>query len=137
MCPEKAQTFSRLLTYFFLTIFFQVCDLQAKSKKSSSENEELAAQLRIYRETQEELTSELSDFKEKYREVVDLLHDTQNELKAAKKRTYPGMGEHKVSGMFETSSAQEAKKIKGKRSLDLFLDYSLCHVVKMFIVAFQ
>ena len=73
--------------------------------------------MRIYRETQEELTSELSDFKEKYREVVDLLHDTQNELKAAKKRSYPGMGEHKVSGMFETKTStthHEAKKIKGE-----------------------
>ena len=68
--------------------------------------------MRIYRETQEELTSELSDFKEKYREVVDLLHDTQNELKTAKKRSYPGMGEHKVSGMFETKSKEA--KIKGK-----------------------
>ena len=84
--------------------------------------------MRIYRETQEELTSELSDFKEKYREVVDLLHDTQNELKAAKKRSYPGMGEHKVSGMFETKTStthHEAKKIKGellnlKNSLKIF-----------------
>ena len=112
----------------FDEFFFQVCDLQAKWKQSSTENEELSAQLRIYRETQEELTSELSDFKEKYREVVDLLHDTQNELKAAKKRSYPGMGEHKVSGMFETktSTTHEAKKIKGellnlKNSLKKFL----------------
>ena len=99
----------------FSRFFFQVCDLQAKWKQSSTENEELSAQLRIYRETQEELTSELSDFKEKYREVVDLLHDTQNELKAAKKRSYPGMGEHKVSGMFESATnTTEAKKIKGE-----------------------
>ena len=105
--------FQESLAYaiFFFAIF-QVCDLQTKWKKSSSENEELSAQLRIYRETQEELTSELSDFKEKYREVVDLLHDTQNELKTAKKRSYPGMGEHKVSGMFETKSKEA--KIKGE-----------------------
>ena len=90
--------------------------------------------MRIYRETQEELTSELSDFKEKYREVVDLLHDTQNELKAAKKRSYPGMGEHKVSGMFETktsTTSHEAKKIKGellnlKNSLKIFFAVELC-----------
>ena len=65
--------------------------------------------MRIYTETQEELTSELSDFKEKYREVVDLLRDTQNELKTAKKRSYPGMGEHKVSGMFDTNTTKESK----------------------------
>ena len=115
-CQTGSKYFSNKNT--ILTIFFfQVCDLQAKWKQSSTENEELSAQLRIYRETQEELTSELSDFKEKYREVVDLLHDTQNELKAAKKRSYPGMGEHKVSGMFETKTStthHEAKKIKGE-----------------------
>ena len=105
-----------------LFVHLQVCDLQTKWKKSSSENEELSAQLQIYRETQEELTSELSDFKEKYREVVDLLHNTQNELKSAKKRSYPGMGEHKVSGMFE--AAKEAK-IKGKNSEDFELRTSL------------
>ena len=65
--------------------------------------------MQIYKETQEELTSELSDFKEKYREVVDLLRDTQNELKAAKKKSYPGMGEHKVSGMFDANSTKESK----------------------------
>lgn len=69
--------------------------------------------MRIYKETQEELTSELADFKEKYREIVDLLHDTQNELKAAKKRSYPGVGEHKVSGMFESNTTKESKD-KGK-----------------------
>ena len=96
-----------LLTCIYF--LFKVCDLQTKWKKSSSENEELGAQMRIYKETQEELTSELSDFKEKYREVVDLLRDTQNELKAAKKRSYPGMGEHKVSGMFDTNTTKESK----------------------------
>ena len=96
-----------LLSCIFFS--FKVCDLQTKWKKSSSENEELGAQMRIYKETQEELTSELSDFKEKYREVVDLLRDTQNELKAAKKRSYPGMGEHKVSGMFDTNTTKESK----------------------------
>lgn len=89
--------------------------MQSKWKKSSSENEELGAQLRIYKETQEELTSELSDFKEKYREIVDLLHDTQNELKMAKKRSYPGIGEHKVSGMFEKSSSLKEEKNQGKK----------------------
>ena len=86
-----------------------MCDLQSKWKKSASENEDLAANLRIYKETQEELTSELSDFKEKYREVVDLLRDTQNELKTAKKRSYPGMGEHKVSAMFDGKVTKEPK----------------------------
>ena len=71
--------------------------------------------MRIYTETQEELTSELSDFKEKYREVVDLLRDTQNELKTAKKRSYPGMGEHKVSGMFDTNTTKESKTHGKKR----------------------
>ena len=74
------------------------------------------AQLRIYKETQEELTSELADFKEKYREIVDLLHDTQNELKAAKKRSYPGIGEHKVSGMFESDKSRQAKN-QGKNKI--------------------
>ena len=76
------------------------------------------AQLQIYKETQEELTSELSDFKEKYREVVDILHDTQCELRAAKKRSYPGMGQHKVSGMFDGSTkATKESKNEGKREI--------------------
>ena len=80
--------------------------------------------MRIYTETQEELTSELSDFKEKYREVVDLLRDTQNELKTAKKRSYPGMGEHKVSGMFDTNTTKESKTHGKKR-------HYFCYTVKL------
>ena len=76
-------------------------------KESSGENTELTANLRIYKETQDDLTSELADFKEKYREIVELLHDTRHELKQAKKRTYPGVGEHKVSEMFSESSQKK------------------------------
>ena len=63
----------------------------------------MAAHLEIYTETQEELTSELADFKEKYREIINLLHDTQNELKKTKKRSYSGVGTHKLSEMFSAS----------------------------------
>jgi hypothetical protein len=49
------------------------------------------------------LTSELSDFKEKYREVLDLLSDTRDELKRAKKKSYPGIGQHNVQSMFTGS----------------------------------
>ena len=99
--------------------FSQVCDLQSKLKKNTGENTELTANLRIYKETQDDLTSELADFKEKYREIVELLHDTRHELKQAKKRTYPGVGEHKVSEMFSESS-QKKEKIEGE---ELILNY--------------
>ena len=86
----------------------KVCDLQANVKKSSSENAEMQAQLEVYKETQDELTSELADFKEKYREIVDLLHDTQEELKS-RKRSYHGMGTHKLSEMFSLSPDKKNK----------------------------
>ena len=86
----------------------KVCDLQANVKKSSSENAEMQAQLEVYKETQDELTSELADFKEKYREIVDLLHDTQEELKS-RKRSYVGMGTHKLSEMFSLSPDKKTK----------------------------
>ena len=63
----------------------------------------MAAHLEVYTETQEELTSELADFKEKYREIINLLHDTQNELRKTKKRSYGGVGTHKLSEMFSAS----------------------------------
>ena len=64
--------------------------MQSKWKKSTSENQDFLAQIQVYKQTQEELISELSDFKEKYCEVVDLLNDSQNELKAFNKKSYPG-----------------------------------------------
>lgn len=82
---------------------WQVCDLQAKVKRYSVENAELTSQLRVYKETQDDLTTELADFKEKYREVVDLLNDTRDELRQARKKSYPGMGEHKVGAMFSAA----------------------------------
>jgi chromosome segregation ATPase len=78
-------------------------------KKYSTENEEMAAHLEVYTETQEELTSELADFKEKYREIINLLHDTQNELKKTKKRSYCGVGTHKLSDMFSASPEHNNK----------------------------
>lgn len=80
--------------------------MQSKVKLYSRDNEELRSSLCAYKETQEELTSELADFKEKYREIVDLLHDTQDELKKSRKRTYPGLGQHSLPGMFAASGAQ-------------------------------
>jgi hypothetical protein len=38
-----------------------------------------------YKETQDELTGELSDFKEKYREIAELLRDTREDLKQARR----------------------------------------------------
>ena len=90
-------------------------------KQSSGENTELTANLRIYKETQDDLTSELADFKEKYREIVELLHDTRHELKQAKKRSYPGVGEHKVSEMFSETS-QKKDKIEGELADSLVTD---------------
>ena len=81
-----------------------MCDLQTKWKKSTTENEEFIAQLQVYKETQEELTSELSDFREKYCEIVDLLHDSQNELRAIKKDSC-----QKFSEVFDNSSTKKAK----------------------------
>ena len=95
--------------YLQIGLIFQTCDLQSKVKKYSVENADMAAQLEVYNETQEELTSELADFKEKYREIVNLLHDTQEELKKTKKRTYSGVGTHKLSEMFSASP-----DVKGK-----------------------
>lgn len=92
----------------------QVCDLQAKYRKSSTENADLAAQLRVYQETQEELTLELADLKDKYHEVADLLADAQNELKRSRKRTYAGIGQHKLSGMFDADSSPDPFKKDGR-----------------------
>ena len=78
-------------------------------KKYSTENSEMAAQLEVFQFTQEELTSELADFKEKYREIVSLLQDTQAELKKTKKRSYSGVGTHKLSDMF-SASPEPSKK---------------------------
>lgn len=97
----------------------QVCDVQSKLKRSNGENEELSAQLRIYKETQDELTAELADFKEKYREIVDLLHDTQEELKSSRKRTYPGAGQHDVSGMFACNPSSKDTAKKGTDDISL------------------
>lgn len=83
--------------------------MTSKVKKYSTENAEMSAQLEVYNETQDELTAELSDFKEKYREIVGLLHDTQNELKQTKKRSYSGVGTHKLSEMFSASPKQSKK----------------------------
>ena len=55
-------------------------------------------------ETQDELTIELADLKDKYREVVELLRDAQTELKKNRKKSYPGIGKHSVSGMFPKTS---------------------------------
>ena len=85
--------------------------MQSTVKKYSTENSEMAAQLEVYTETQEELTSELADFKEKYREIVSLLQDTQAELKKTKKRSYSGVGTHKLSDMF-SASPEPSKKSK-------------------------
>ena len=93
---------------------FQVCDLQSKLKRTTSENTDLATSLQVYKETQDDLTGELADLKEKYREVVELLHDTRHELKQAKKRSYPGVGEHKVSEMFSETSNSSEKKAKSQ-----------------------
>ena len=85
----------------------------------------MAAQLEVYNETQEELTSELADFKEKYREIVNLLHDTQEELKKTKKRTYSGVGTHKLSEMFSASP-----DVKGKGNSPLCYLYIKNKVIK-------
>ena len=53
-----------------------------------------------FQETQDELTTELVDLKDKYREVVELLRDANEEIKKSRKKTYPGMGRHNLSGMF-------------------------------------
>ena len=93
---------------------FQVCDLQSKLKRTTSENTDLGTSLQVYKETQDDLTGELADLKEKYREVIELLHDTRHELKQAKKRSYPGVGEHKVSEMFSETSDSSEKKAKSQ-----------------------
>ena len=58
-------------------------------------------------ETQDELTTELFDLKEKYREVVELLRDANEEIRRSRKKTYPGMGKHSVSGMFSLPAAMQ------------------------------
>ena len=83
-------------------------------KRTTSENADLGTSLQVYKETQDDLTGELADLKEKYREVVELLHDTRHELKQAKKRSYPGVGEHKVSEMFSETSNSSEKKAKSQ-----------------------
>ena len=64
----------------------QVVDHQAKNKRVTQENEELANMVTVARECQQELTTELADLKEKYAEVLDLLHDTQNQLRSVQKK---------------------------------------------------
>ena len=64
---------------------------------------------------QDELTTELSDFKEKYREVVDLLNDTRDELKQAKRKSYPGLGQHNVTSMFTGSPSDGATPDPSKK----------------------
>ncbi|XP_059096744.1 trafficking kinesin-binding protein milt-like [Tigriopus californicus] len=97
----------------------KVCDMQSKVKLYSRDNEELRTSLCAYKETQEELTSELTDFKEKYREVVDLLHDAQDELKKSRKRTYPGLGQHSLPGMFTSGGHNEQSGEDGTKESSL------------------
>ena len=82
----------------------QVCEAQTKLKKSTGDNEKLATQLEIYKETQDELTSELSDFKEKYMEVADLLHDAQLEIKSLKRRSTSGTATTSASATSESEN---------------------------------
>lgn len=87
--------------------------MQAKVKHYSKENETLGGSVHAYKETQDELTTELADFKEKYREVADLLHDTQEELKKSRKRTYPGAGSHSIAGMFTSPAKAKLEAADG------------------------
>ena len=66
----------------------QVVELQARGKRLSVENEELANMVTVARECQQELTTELADLKEKYAEVLDLLHDTQDQLRRVQKKVH-------------------------------------------------
>ncbi len=61
------------------------------------------------------MTTELADFKEKYREVVDLLNDTREELKQAKRKSYPGLGQHNVTSMFTGSPSDGATPDPSKK----------------------
>jgi len=90
----------------------QVCDLQKRVQKYSHENDDLTANLRVYQETQDELTSELLDLKEKYREVLDLLRDANEEIRRGRKKTYPGVGKHSVSGMFSQTQKEDGASLQ-------------------------
>eukprot|EP00092_Neocalanus_flemingeri_P012790 GFUD01013782.1.p1 GENE.GFUD01013782.1~~GFUD01013782.1.p1 ORF type:complete len:1377 (+),score=309.96 GFUD01013782.1:584-4714(+) len=104
------------------SLLSQVCDLQNRVQRYSHENDDLTANLRVYQETQDELTTELVDLKDKYREVVELLRDANEEIKRSRKKTYPGMGKHSVSGMFSLPIMQRES---GDDSLQAELHSSL------------
>jgi len=104
------------------SLLSQVCDLQNRVQRYSHENDDLTANLRVYQETQDELTTELVDLKDKYREVVELLRDANEEIKKSRKKTYPGMGRHNLSGMFSLPAMQRES---GDDSLQAELHSSL------------
>lgn len=104
------------------SLLSQVCDLQNRVQRYSHENDDLTANLRVYQETQDELTTELVDLKDKYREVVELLRDANEEIKKSRKKTYPGMGRHSISGMFSLPAMQRES---GDDSLQAELHSSL------------
>jgi len=104
------------------SLLSQVCDLQNRVQRYSHENDDLTANLRVYQETQDELTTELVDLKDKYREVVELLRDANEEIKKSRKKTYPGMGRHSLSGMFSLPAMQRES---GDDSLQAELHSSL------------
>ncbi|KAB7497307.1 Trafficking kinesin-binding protein 1 [Armadillidium nasatum] len=118
----------------------QVVELQNTAKRLTRENEELGSLVGVARECQEELTTELAELKEKYAEVLDLLHDTQEQLRRAQKKNYPGSrGSHLGGSMFSSfhsagsdsiaselhslSSGEEmAEKADGVKSLNRVFD---------------
>uniref|UniRef100_T1JHE0 HAP1 N-terminal domain-containing protein n=1 Tax=Strigamia maritima TaxID=126957 RepID=T1JHE0_STRMM len=67
----------------------QLVDFQQKNKKINVENEDLQQHLHAAKECQQELTTELADLKEKYREVVEMLHENQEQLRDAIRKTLP------------------------------------------------
>jgi len=106
------------------SLLSQVCDLQKRVQRYSHENDDLTANLRVYQETQDELTTELVDLKDKYREVVELLRDANEEIKKSRKKTYPGMGRHNLSGMFSLPASAMHRE-SGDDSLQAELHSSL------------
>jgi hypothetical protein len=48
--------------------------------------------------------------------VLDLLSDTREELRVAKRKSYPGIGQHNVANMFSGSTTDADTSDPSKRS---------------------
>ncbi|XP_044044106.1 trafficking kinesin-binding protein 2 isoform X2 [Siniperca chuatsi] len=100
----------------------QIVELQHRVKELALEKEELRIHLQASKDAQRQLTAELNELADRNAECVEMLHESQEEIKALRSKNTPsaGMRRHLSYGLYPMDSL--AAEIEGTMRRELSVE---------------